>query len=104
MLFVLPGVVKIPPKSTFEEGVGFDASSLRGWASINESDMLLIPDPSRFWVDPFFEEPTLCLFANVVDPLTKEGYGLDPRAIAHEHGTCGIGLQVRSHAAPGMAL
>lgn len=69
-------------ESTFEEGFGFDASSLRGWASINESDMLMIPDPSRFWIDPFYEEPTLCLFANIVDPLTKEGYGLDPRSVA----------------------
>ena len=69
-------------ESTFEEGLGFDASSLRGWASINESDMLMIPDPTRFWVDPFFEEPTLCMFANIVDPLTKEGYGLDPRSVA----------------------
>ncbi len=69
-------------ESTFEEGLGFDASSLRGWASINESDMLMMPDPTRFWIDPFYEEPTLCLFANIVDPLTKEGYGLDPRAIA----------------------
>ncbi len=69
-------------ESTFEEGLGFDASSLRGWATIHESDMLMIPDPTRFWVDPFFEEPTLCLFANIVDPLTKEGYGLDPRSVA----------------------
>ena len=69
-------------ESTFESGIGFDASSLRGWASINESDMLLIPDPLRFWLDPFFEEPTLCLFANVVDPLTREGYEMDPRAVA----------------------
>jgi glutamine synthetase len=69
-------------ESTFEEGLGFDASSLRGWASINESDMLMIPDPTRFWIDPFFEEPTLCMFANIVDPLTKEGYGLDPRSVA----------------------
>ena len=69
-------------ESTFEEGLGFDASSLRGWASINESDMLMVPDPTRFWVDPFFEEPTLCLFANIVDPMTKEGYGLDPRSVA----------------------
>jgi glutamine synthetase len=66
----------------FEDGFGFDASSLRGWAAINESDMLLIPDPSRFWMDPFAEEPTLCLIANVVDPITKEGYGLDPRSVA----------------------
>lgn len=69
-------------EGTFESGIGFDASSLRGWASINESDMLLVPDPQRFWLDPFFEEPTLCLFANIVDPLSKEGYEMDPRAVA----------------------
>ncbi|MEN3332226.1 MAG: glutamine synthetase [Blastocatellia bacterium] len=69
-------------EDSFDSGIGFDASSLRGWASINESDMLLMPDPSRFWIDPFFEEPTLTMFANVVDPLTKEGYQLDPRSVA----------------------
>ncbi|MFL6214838.1 MAG: type I glutamate--ammonia ligase [Blastocatellia bacterium] len=69
-------------EDTFDNGIGFDASSLRGWASINESDMLLMPDPSRFWLDPFFEEPTLTMFANVVDPLTKEAYHLDPRSCA----------------------
>ena len=69
-------------EDSFEDGFGFDASSLRGWAAINESDMLLIPDPSRFWVDPFAEETTICLIANVVDPITKEGYGLDPRSVA----------------------
>lgn len=66
----------------FEDGFGFDASSLRGWAAINESDMLLVPDPTRFWLDPFTEETTVCLIANVVEPMTKEGYGLDPRSIA----------------------
>ncbi len=69
-------------EDSFEEGFGFDASSLRGWAAINESDMLLIPDPSRFWMDPFTDEPTLCLIANVMEPITKEGYGLDPRSVA----------------------
>src|SRR5688572_4519463 len=69
-------------EDSFEDGFGFDASSLRGWAAINESDMLLVPDPLRFWIDPFAEEATLCLFANVVDPITKEGYGLDPRSVA----------------------
>ena len=69
-------------EDSFEEGFGFDASSLRGWAVINESDMLLVPDPSRCWVDPFAEETTICLIANVVDPITKEGYGLDPRSVA----------------------
>ena len=67
---------------SFEEGFGFDASSLRGWAMIHESDMLLVPDPVRTWMDPFSEEPTLCMIANAVDPITKEGYGLDPRSVA----------------------
>src|SRR5215207_3031660 len=69
-------------EDSFEDGFGFDASSLRGWAAINESDMLLIPDPSRVWVDPFAEETTICLIANVVDPITKEGYAFDPRSVA----------------------
>jgi len=67
---------------SFEDGFGFDASSLRGWAAINESDMLLIPDASRYWIDPFMQSPTLCLIADVVEPITREGYWLDPRAIA----------------------
>ncbi|MDQ3219436.1 MAG: type I glutamate--ammonia ligase [Acidobacteriota bacterium] len=69
-------------EDSFEDGFGFDGSSLRGWAAINESDMLLVPDPSRFWVDPFAKETTICLIANVVEPITKEGYGLDPRSVA----------------------
>jgi glutamine synthetase len=69
-------------EGSFEDGFGFDASSLRGWASIHESDMLLIPDAGRVWMEPFAEEPTLCLIANAVDPITKEGYGLDPRSVA----------------------
>ncbi|HYP29751.1 MAG TPA: type I glutamate--ammonia ligase [Blastocatellia bacterium] len=69
-------------EDSFESGIGFDASSLRGWATINESDMLLIPEYDRFWMDPFYEEPTLCLFASAVDPMTKEGYELDPRTVA----------------------
>jgi len=69
-------------EGSFEDGFGFDASSLRGWASIHESDMLLIPDSGRVWMEPFSEEPTLCVIANAVDPITKEGYGLDPRSVA----------------------
>src|SRR3954469_14338214 len=69
-------------EDSFEDGFGFDASSLRGWAAINESDMLLVPDPTRYWMEPFAEEPTLCLIANVVDPITKEGYAFDPRSVA----------------------
>ncbi|HEX8721257.1 MAG TPA: type I glutamate--ammonia ligase [Pyrinomonadaceae bacterium] len=69
-------------EGSFEDGFGFDASSLRGWASIHESDMLLIPDASRVLMDPFSEEPTLVVIANAVDPITKQGYGLDPRSVA----------------------
>ncbi len=69
-------------EGSFEDGFGFDASSLRGWASIHESDMLLVPDPVRTWMDPFSGEPTLGMIANAVDPITKEGYGLDPRSVA----------------------
>jgi len=69
-------------EDSFEDGFGFDASSLRGWAAIHESDMLLVPDPSRFWIDPFTNDTTLCLIANAVDPITKEGYWLDPRSVA----------------------
>ncbi len=74
--------IEMLTEDAFEDGFGFDASSLRGWAAINESDMLLVPDPERFWMDPFTDEPTLCLIANVVEPITKEGYGLDPRSVA----------------------
>jgi glutamine synthetase len=69
-------------EETFDDGFGFDASSLRGWAAINESDMLLMPDANRFWLDPFFEEVTLCMFANISDPISKQPYILDPRGVA----------------------
>ncbi|HYG82686.1 MAG TPA: glutamine synthetase beta-grasp domain-containing protein, partial [Pyrinomonadaceae bacterium] len=69
-------------EDSFEDGFGFDASSLRGWASIHESDMLLVPDANRYWIEPFAEQTTLCLIANAVDPITKEGYPFDPRSVA----------------------
>jgi glutamine synthetase len=69
-------------EGSFENGFGFDASSLRGWASIHESDMLLIPDPTRYWIDPFMGSKTVCFIADVVDPITRQGYSFDPRAIA----------------------
>src|SRR5262249_35659526 len=67
---------------TFSEGVGFDGSSIRGWQSIHESDMLLLPDPTTALVDPFCEVPTLSLICNVVQPITKEKYTRDPRNVA----------------------
>src|ERR1700737_5075955 len=65
-------------ESSFEDGFGFDGSSLRGWASIHESDMLLVPDPSRYWLDAFMAEKTLVLIADVSYPITHEGYWLYP--------------------------
>ncbi|MDX1973658.1 MAG: type I glutamate--ammonia ligase [Candidatus Sumerlaeia bacterium] len=69
-------------EGTFENGHGFDASSIRGWAEINNSDMLIVPDPSTAQIDPFFEHPTLSLVCDVVDPITREAYGRDPRGVA----------------------
>lgn len=69
-------------ESTFEEGVGFDGSSIRGWQVINQSDMVAIPDPATTQIDPFFREPTVSIIADIFDPITKEKYTRDPRHIA----------------------
>ncbi len=69
-------------ESTFEDGFGFDGSSIRGWQPINASDMLMIPDPGSARLDPFSKEPTLVMICNVVDPITREPYSRDPRFIA----------------------
>ena len=69
-------------ESVFEDGFGFDGSSIRGWQAINESDMLMIPDPSTAFIDPFFKEPTLAMVCDIVDPITRENYSRDPRFIA----------------------
>ena len=66
----------------FDEGLGFDGSSIRGWQGIAESDMLLVPDASTAILDPFTAEPTLSLLCEVRDPITGEGYNKDPRALA----------------------
>ncbi len=66
----------------FENGFGIDGSSIRGWAAINESDMLLIPDPSTAVMDPFMETPTLIMLGDIKDPITKQNYERDPRWIA----------------------
>lgn len=66
----------------FEDGHGFDGSSIRGWQAINESDMLLIPDPTTAFVDPFCKVPTLAIIGNVVDPITRAKYPRDPRNVA----------------------
>ncbi len=71
-------------ESIFEDGSGFDGSSIRGWQKIHESDMLLIPDPATAVIDPFREATTLSLICNIAHPITKERYSRDPRNIAQK--------------------
>src|SRR5215472_12275970 len=66
----------------FEEGLGFDGSSIRGWKSIEASDMLAMPDPDTAFIDPFCVEPTLSLTCTIAETGTKEPYIRDPRGIA----------------------
>src|SRR5687767_13147283 len=68
----------------FDEGSGFDGSSIRGWQPIHASDMLVMPDPTTAVLDPFLAVPTLSLICNIVDPITKEEYSRDPRNIARK--------------------
>ena len=68
----------------FAEGTGFDGSSIRGFQSIEESDMLLVPDPNTAVIDPILEIPTLSMLCNVRDPMTGESYSRDPRFIAQK--------------------
>ena len=68
----------------FEEGVGFDGSSIRGFQEIQESDMILIPDASTAFKDPFTAVPTLNIICNVKDPVTLQSYTRDPRHIAQK--------------------
>lgn len=85
----LPGVwqhTSVPAhrldEGAFEDGFGFDGSSIRGFQPIDASDMLIIPDPDSARMDPFTKHPTLALVCDIVDPITREPYGRDPRYIA----------------------
>lgn len=69
---------------TFEEGLGFDGSSIRGWQAINESDMLVVPVAETAFIDPFMAIPTLTIIGNIQDPVTREDYSRDPRNIARK--------------------
>src|SRR6202046_511401 len=66
----------------FEEGTMFDGSSIAGWKAINESDMVLMPDPDSAYMDPFFGASTLAITCDILDPLTYQPYSRDPRTIA----------------------
>lgn len=78
--------VTVPAKTVdaelFEQGKMFDGSSIAGWKGINDSDMVLLPDPSSAVLDPFFDETTLILVCDIIEPSTMQGYARDPRSLA----------------------
>lgn len=76
--------ISLLTEDLFIEGFGFDGSSIRGWQAIDESDMIVIPDPSSALIDPFMKPTTLSLICDVYDPLTKEQYSRCPRGIAQK--------------------
>ncbi len=67
---------------TFADGLMFDGSSIAGWKHINESDMILMPDPSTAVLDPFTDEPTMIITCDIIEPATMQGYERDPRSVA----------------------
>jgi glutamine synthetase len=87
----LPGIwqhVTVPvhrlTEDSFEDGFGFDGSSIRGFKAINESDMLIVPDPKTAFIDPFIEMKTISFICDIFDPLTKERFSRCARGIAHK--------------------
>jgi glutamine synthetase len=87
----IPGLwqhFSVPPRAldrdAIVEGVGFDGSSIRGFQEIQESDMLVVPDPATAFLDPFVEVPTLDLICNIRDPVTGESYSRDARFVAQK--------------------
>jgi glutamine synthetase len=71
-------------EDVFEEGLGFDGSSIRGWQAINESDMLVVPEADTAFLDPFTAIPTVVMICNIQDPITREDYSRDPRNVARK--------------------
>ncbi len=70
-------------EDTFTEGNMFDGSSVAGWKGINESDMILMPDPTTAVIDPFMDDTTLNITCDIIEPATMQGYERDPRSVAH---------------------
>ncbi|MET0167343.1 MAG: glutamine synthetase beta-grasp domain-containing protein, partial [Vicinamibacterales bacterium] len=85
----IPGLwqhFSVPPRALDQDaivdGVGFDGSSIRGFQEIQESDMLVVPDPATAFLDPFPEVPTLVVICTIRDPVTGQNYSRDSRHIA----------------------
>src|SRR6266481_7330941 len=77
-------VSEFKDEAPFDEGLGFDGSSIRGWQAIDNSDMLVIPDPDTAVLDPFTKDPTLSLICTIQDPITRADYSRDPRNVARK--------------------
>ncbi len=75
--------VEAVEEDLFQKGLGFDGSSVRGFQKIHESDMKLLPDAGTLFLDPFFDDPTLSVFCDIVDPSGYKPYSRDPRGVAH---------------------
>jgi len=97
----IPGLwqhFSVPPRNldrdAIVEGVGFDGSSIRGFQEIQESDMLVVPDPAAAFLDPFAEVPTLVLICNIRDPVTGESYSRDARYVAQKAETYLTGTKI----------
>ncbi len=73
---------KLVDQDTFADGIMFDGSSIAGWKAINESDMNLMPDTASAHIDPFYAQTTLAIFCDILEPVTGEAYGRDPRMTA----------------------
>ncbi len=69
-------------EASFQDGIMFDGSSIAGWKSINESDMILMPDTKTAFMDPFTAQPTLVINCDIIEPSTGQSYGRDPRSTA----------------------
>src|SRR6202166_3359732 len=69
-------------EDAFRDGIMFDGSSIAGWKAINESDMILMPDPDTAVMDPFSAKPSMILFCDIIEPTTGQGYARDPRGTA----------------------
>ncbi len=89
-------------EDTFEEGIGFDGSSVVGWRAINEADLLVVPQPETALIDPFTAQPTLTMVCNIQDPVTHQDYTRDPRNIARKAVSymSSTGLADSCHVAP----
>ena len=97
--FTIP--VETLTEASFEDGLGISGSSLQGWQAINESDILVVPQPETAFVDPY-RAGTLAILANIQDPITREDYAKDPRNVARKaaHYLQSLGLADEARVGP----